>query len=269
LFEASGKLYAMLPYYAGSDRQSPTGIRFNSLHMHGFILSGSTWERLDMDIPDFWPLQQAQRMQNGNYVMSGINGNWQAAVAISNGEDVTSWKVITLPHAEGTAFTECNCITDGDKITVYVRNERPTDTLCITAGVTYSYDCGETWSEIRESDLCAVTSKICSGKLSTGEKYVITNSLKGANYSRGALTVALTGRGGDIFNRTWLIRDRSIPRELQAVYHESEANNGLSYPYAIEKDGLLYVSYSSARYGGNFNNIELCIIDINALNRGV
>lgn len=260
----NGKIYLFAPYFAGSDRQSPTGIRFLDLSMRVFVFNDGKWERLICDAPDFWPLQQPQRLKNGNYIIAGINGLWQASVALSNGDDLTSWEVVVPPYGENTAFTESNCVVDGDKITLFVRNERSTDADDVTAGVAYSYDFGKTWTEIAESNLPANTSKICAGKLQNGNTYVVGNSIKGANRRRDALTIAVAC--DDKFTRLFKIRDRAVPDSLTKPYDGITDQEAMSYPFAMEKDGKLYVVYSSFMTKGcNYNNIELCVIDLDKI----
>lgn len=265
IFPIEDELYLMLPYYAGSDGISHTGIRFRNLHMHGFKLnSAGGWDNLGFSLPDFWPLQQPIKMKNGNYIMAGINTMWSASVAISNGDDLTDWKVVNIPHY-GTSFTESNIIVEDNKITIYMRNENPYDVNTFTAGVSYSYDYGETWDIAQESDLHFYASKPAAGILSDGTKYLIGNSLKGAGRSRMALTIALENNG--VFDEQYIIRSSNVPENLKDTYNARASFNSqaTSYPSTFEKDGYLYVCYSSDMFGHNFNNIELAIIDLDDL----
>lgn len=267
IFEVEGKLYSMSPHYSGSTYGfNGSNIIFNNLSMHGFVLNpDQTWSKLDFELDDFWPLQQAVKMGNGSYIMGGIDGDWRAAVAISEGADMTKWKVVKIPYL-GTTFTESTVTVDDDKITIYMRNQLAYDSDNVTIGIAYSYDYGQTWTLGQESDLSANTSKPCVGTLSTGQKYLITNSVKGANGSRNTLTIALTESDSDIFTDLFVIRDMAIPEALKDVYFELELNTSLSYPYAIEHDNKLYVIYSSYMYAGtNLNNIELAVIDLNEI----
>lgn len=267
IFEANGKLYMMSPYYAGSSHGTvSSGCIFNNLKMHGFILNEQgTWDKLDFALPDFWPLQQAYKLNNGNYIMAGIDTEWRASVAISNGDDMTDWKVVKIPFLS-TNFTESNLIVEEDKITIFLRNEKAFNTNAITTGIAYSYDNGETWTLAQESNLSANTSKPCAGILGTGHKYLITNSVYGANTSRNQLTISIANPGSDKFSKMFLIRDMAIPNALKETYSEIDINPSLSYPYATEYNGKLYVIYSSWMHNGaNLNNIELAVIDINEL----
>jgi|GEM_PF-5594633 len=253
-----GKLFLFVPYFNGSDRQSPTGIRFKSLSMRVFLFENGTLNRIGSDTLNFWPLQQPEKTENG-FVMAGINGLWQAAVAISS--DLISWQVVVPPYKEGTAFTESNCFTCGNEVTLLVRNERATDKTNVTLGVAYSRDGGRTWSEIVESNMPGNTSKVCCCRLSSGKRYVITNSIRGANRSRSNLTLAVENNG--VFSDLYRIRGAEIPDSLKEAYAPLSSQEAASYPYAIEREGKLIVVYSTFMSKGcNYNNIELCVIDL-------
>ena len=100
--------------------------------------------------------------------MGGIDGDWRAAVAVSEGADMTKWKVVKIPYL-GTTFTESTVTVDNDKITIYMRNQLSYNSDNVTIGIAYSYDYGQTWTLAQESDLSANTSKPCVGTLSTGQ----------------------------------------------------------------------------------------------------
>ena len=264
IYPHNNELYLMLPYYGGSDGVSPTGIRFRNLELHGFKLnSNGSWENI-CKYDGFWPLQQPIKMKNGNYIMAGIDTLWRSAVAISNGDDMSSWKIITIPYI-GTGFTESNVVVEDDKISLYMRNENPYYNKRYVAGISYSYDFGESWTSAQESDLEFYSSKPCAGTLSDGTKYIIGNSLHGCETSRLALTIALSG--GDKFSDQYLIRGSEVPDSLKETYKDRSSlyYQATSYPSTFEKDGYLYVCYSSDMFGSNYNNIELAIIKLSNL----
>ena len=75
------------------------------------------------------------------------------------------------------------------------------------------------------------------------------------------MTIAVSRPGEELFSKVYCIRD--------AVHDgpgESHANCRLSYPYAVEYDGKLYVIYSNdGGRGGNRNSGELAIIPVTSL----
>ena len=78
---------------------------------------------------------------------------------------------------------------------------------------------------------------------------------------RSPLTIAVSRPGEKVFTRIYRIRD--------AVHDgpgESGPNHRLSYPYAVEHEGKLYVIYSNdGGRGGNRNSAELAIVPVDRL----
>jgi hypothetical protein len=114
---------------------------------------------------------------------------------------------------------------------------------------------------MRESNLPMAASKPYAGLLSTGQRYLICTTTADSGNRRSPLTIALSRPGEKLFSRIWRIRN--------AVHDgpgESHPNCRLSYPYAAEHEGKLYVIYSNdGARGGNRNSAELAIIPTEAL----
>jgi hypothetical protein len=116
-----------------------------------------------------------------------------------------------------------------------------------------------------------VTSKPYAGTLSSGEHYLIATTTADGGKRRSPLTIALTRPGETLFSRIYTIR---LANALN-VPGESHANAALSYPYAIEHEGKLYVGYSNN--GGNVgrvgegkqlwnnNSAEMAVVPVKAL----
>jgi len=104
-------------------------------------------------------------------------------------------------------------------------------------------------------------SKPYSGTLSTGQHYLICTTTADSGNRRSPLTIAVTRPGERLFSAVYGIRD--------AVHEgpgESHPNARLSYPYAVEHEGDLYVIYSNCGgRGGNRNSAELAIIPVESL----
>jgi hypothetical protein len=108
------------------------------------------------------------------------------------------------------------------------------------------------------------TSKPYCGYLSTGQRYLLGNSVRGGNYSREHLTIAVSRPGEKLLCRVWLIRDADIPEPLRDTYGYTDRQH-LAYPHAIEHNGRLYVAYSAGHRGANQNSAELAVIPVEAL----
>lgn len=126
-----------------------------------------------------------------------------------------------------------------------------------------SNDYGRTWTPSDESNLPMATSKPCSGVISNGQRYLICSTTADGGGRRTPLTIAVSKLGENTFSKLFVIR--------HAVFDEgageSHPNAALSYPYAIEYKGRLYVGYSNnGERNGNNNSAELAVIPVASLN---
>ena len=124
---------------------------------------------------------------------------------------------------------------------------------------------------MRPSNLPLATSKPIAGRLSNGQRYLIGSTSADGGKRRAPLTIAVTRPGENVFSRVFVIRHAEFP----AGPGESHARASLSYPYAIELEGMLYVGYSNN--GGNVgrvgegrelwnnNSAELAVIPLESL----
>ncbi len=229
---------------------------------HGTLIGGG-----------FWPMQEPQRMDDGNWIMSGISvgkGN-PATVAVSHGDDLLKWDLIVIPRADklGTMWGESSVILQGQHIVNIARyGDQP------QALVAESEDCGRTWTPSQTSNLPMATSKPYTGTLSTGQHYLIGTTTADSGGRRSPLTIAVTREGETLFRKIYAIRHAEFP----AGPGESHPHAALAYPYAVEHEGKLYVGYSNN--GGNLgrvgtgrqlwnnNSAELAIIPIERLSAG-
>lgn len=218
----------------------------------------------------FWPMQQPLKMGDGNWIMSGLragDGN-PAAVAISHEDDFTRWQLVVIPRssAVGKMWGESTVIVRGKSVLNICRYGAEAKALLAT-----SEDYGRTWTESRPSNLPMATSKPYSGTLSTGQHYLICSTTADGGGRRSPLTIAVTRPGETLFSKTYVIRHAIFP-DGPGESHEKAA---LSYPYAIEHDGHLFVGYSNN--GGNVgragtgrelwnnNSAELAVIPVKNL----
>ena len=259
--------------------------RMEKVHTRAYLLDERTgkWEPKGVVAEDgFWPLQEPQKMDDGNWLMAGVSvGNGYggsddpAAVAISRGDDLTQWVVVRIPKpedmemwGESTVIVErgASCRPANSDREKAVKKCTPR-IVCIAryrrpiALVAVSEDCGRTWTEIRESNLPMAASKPYAGVLSTGQRYLVCTTTSDAGNRRSPLTIAVSRPGEEVFSKIYRIRD--------AVHDgpgESTPTARLSYPYAAEYDGKLYVIYSNdGGRGGNRNSCELAIVPIGKL----
>ena len=237
---------------------------FQRTHTRAYSLNetSGTWEPHGMVIDGgFWPMQEPQKMADGNWIMAGIrvsSGFGQAgnlpAVAISRGDDFTRWDLVVIPAAPGLGqiWGESTVIVEGKRITNISRYGAKPLALVAT-----SDDYGRTWTPSTPSNLPMATSKPYAGILSTGQRYLVCTTTADTGGRRSPLTIAVSKPGESVFSKVFLIR-RSVFPEGPGV---SDPRADFSYPYAVEHEGKLYVGYTHKSHAAN----ELAVIPIRSL----
>jgi hypothetical protein len=124
---------------------------------------------------------------------------------------------------------------------------------------------------MRPGNLPMTTSKPSAGTLSTGQRYLVCTTTADSGKRRSPLTIAVSRPGEIVFSKVFVIRHAEFPDGTG----ESNKGAALSYPYAVEHDGKLYVGYSnsgdkSTRVGTgrelwNNNSAELAVIPVEKL----
>ena len=263
-----GALWAFMGAYTGT---------MEGIHTRAYLLDEktNTWEAKGSIIGDgFWPMQEPVRMDDGNWIMAGIavgvydaKGTHPAAVAISRGSDFTKWDFIRITPREGLAmWGESTVIVEGKTVTSISRYGAEPRALVAT-----SEDYGRTWTMMVPSNLPMATSKPIAGLLSTGQRYLVCSISGDGGSQRSPLTIAVSRPGESVFSKVYVIRHALFP-EGPGESHEKAS---LSYPYAIEHEGHLYVGYSNdggkvGRVGEgrelwNNNSAEMAVIPVAAL----
>ena len=243
--------------------------KMKRIHTRAYRLNEKTgkWEKHGVVVKDgFWPMNQPEKMADGNWIMPGFaagpysnKGIFHAAVAISHGNNLTKWDFVKIPVAKNVKamWGESAIFVDGKTIFNIARYGASPMAL-----VAKSEDFGRNWSPSTVSNLPMTTSKPAAGVLSTGQRYLVCTTAKGNGGKRTPLTIALSEPNENRFIKIFVIR-RS---RHDGKPGESADRLSLSYPYAMEHDGNLYVGYSNngGRHG-NLNSAELAVIPIKSL----
>ncbi len=244
--------------------------KYTALKTEAFTLdeaSGSpgTWVSRGIAATGFWPCDEPKRMSNGNWIMAGMDipdgPKWAwPAVAISHGDDLTQWDTVRLPLAEHLRdiWGESSVIVEPDEITVLVRAGWKHDSALVST----SQDLGQTWSPVQWTNLPMPCTKVYTGLLSTGQRYAVGTLVRDHGGKRYPLTIAVSRPGEKVFSKVFRIRDGVYPEGPG----ESVEGAALSYPYATEHDGNLYVVYSNdGGRGRNLNSAEMAVLPVTSL----
>lgn len=246
-------------------------------HTRAYVLGERTGQWLNKGVViegGFWPFQEPLKMNDGNWIMSGIrvdddvHGDSHPAVAISHGDDLTKWDLVLIPNDGelGSIWGESTVFIDGSRVVNVSRWN--TGRLALAS---ISEDFGRTWAPSHPTNLPMANSKPYTGTLSTGQHYLVcTTTAEGDERkdptgmaARHPLTIAVTRPGEMIFSKVFVIRHAIFPEGPG----ESHPDARQAYPYAVENNGKLYVGYSNGGgRRGNRNSAELAIIPVENLN---
>ena len=242
--------------------------RFQRTHTRAYTLNetSGSWEPHGVIIDGgFWPMQEPQKMADGNWIMAGIevsDGSQDGqthkanlpAVAISHGNDFTRWDLVVIPAAPdlGGIWGESTVIVEGKRILNISRYGAKSVALAAV-----SQDNGRTWTPSTPSNLPMTTSKPYAGILSTGQRYLVCTTTADTGGRRTPVTIAVSRPGESVFSKVFVIR-RSVFPEGPGV---SDPRADFSYPYAVEHDGKLFIGYTHKSHGAN----ELAVLPVESL----
>jgi hypothetical protein len=288
-----GKSWSDFMLIDSGTKEPPTGVGFGALLSHEETLwsfqgsfkknhkdglhtrvysleeSTGTWRWRGVIPEPFFPNQNPVRMDNGNWIMSGVfigEDGSPAAVAISEGENFERWSVTVIPKVEKSwAFGESAVLINGSNIMNIARYNQDPGQVALVA---FSEDYGHTWTRSTPSNLPMTGTMPESGTLSTGHNYLIATTagdsarIKKRFWDRTPLTIALTRPGEWTFSKVFVIRHA----ESDTGPGESHPEGRLHYPGSLEHNGKLYVAYSNGGgRSGNYNSIELAVIPLDSL----
>ena len=259
-----GRLWAFQGAYTGIMQGVHTRAYLLDEHSQRWLPKGTVIEA------GFWPMQEPQKMDDGNWIMAGlqVGGQNPAAVAISRGEDFTRWDVVSIPPGPSVKkmWGESAILVQGREVTSISRYGERAQAL-----VARSLDYGRTWEPMQPSNLPMTTSKPSAGILSNGQRYLVCTTTADSGQRRAPLTLAVSRPGEKEFSKVFVIRHAV----MEGTEAESHPKTALSYPYAMERGGNLYVGYSNT--GGNVgrvgtgrelwnnNSAELAVIPVRSL----
>ena len=213
----------------------------------------------------FWPMQAPVRMGDGNWIMGGLRcakglegvRENRPAVAVSDGDDLTKWTLIVVEEGPiSRCWGEATVDVSGPFVTLTSRpgwKAAPAVALVAT-----SADYGRRWTPLRPTNLPMATAKPFTGRLSDGRRYAVNSMTADGGAARDSMVIALSRPGEWAYSTAWLVRTAGMAADGKP--------RKFCYPYAVERDGKLYLGYSdSGGRGGNFNSAELAVIPLASL----
>ncbi|MDR2440486.1 MAG: exo-alpha-sialidase [Planctomycetaceae bacterium] len=235
LLSSGNKLWSFVGRYNNGSK--------NSLGMELFRLSenGKNFEPFsgELVLERFIPFVQPQLLSNGNWIIGGHTEKVRhAAVAISEGNDLTKWKEVKIETPACSDYPETALLLQDQNVLAVVRGCPSQRAL-----IALSTDFGETFPPLTESNLPMSQSKPFGGTLSTGQHYLIYN----ANPSRNTLVIAVTKPNELIpLRKVFKVIEglsASMQQEFEKIGEKSKIN-AWAYPEAVEKNGILYIVFS-------------------------
>jgi hypothetical protein len=215
----------------------------NSLGMELFRLSenGNKFEPFSgkLILERFIPFVLPQHLANGNWIIGGHTEKVRhAAVAISQGNDLTKWKEVKIETPACSDYPETALLLQNQHVLAVVRGCPSQQAL-----IALSNDFGETFPPLIESNLPMARSKPFGRTLSTGQHYLIYN----AKPSRNTLVIAVT-KPNELFPLRKVFKViEGLPVSMQQEFEkigEKSKTNAWAYPEAVEKNGILYIVFS-------------------------
>ena len=185
--------------------------------------------------------------------------SWKAMGIV--GDDLTHWEVFK-PDTHGEIFTEAAAWVNGNRVLMVMRNQSALTDGKYNAAVALSTDGGRTFGECELSNLPMATTKPFCGTLSDGRIYMVFNeSIPEHPHNRDRMLLGIGSRGGFTLSKLYVVDEGCFD-------NQSKRRCSLSYPYAKEIDGKLYITYSYESMpttGRNHKDAMLAVIDIKEL----
>jgi hypothetical protein len=202
--------------------------KFGKVRTLAFLLdeTSDTWEpKGEVVGAGFWALQKPMKLPDGNWLMSGarIGKPHPAAVAISHGDDLLKWDLVVIPEAPGKMWGESSVIRDGDRLLNIARYGAEAVALAAV-----STDGGRTWTPSSPSNLPMTTSRPYTGRLSSGQPYLVCTTTADSGTKRNPLTIAVGAPNTATFSRVFKVDD----------------DGSMMYPGCDEHEGWLYIGYT-------------------------
>ncbi len=250
-------LYAMIPVV--KFEKSPWTIK---CELSTYNFETEEWEYQGVCCAGFWPTSKPVKLDTGDWIVAGPVLS-KSGRAKTQGDDFTKWRVYSNAMGENNyKFSESGMAVNGNMVVIIGRNDTvaSVDSLGVDTeegryelAVCVSYDYGDSFTKMDLSGVYSSPSKAMCGTLSNGRFYMIWNMDTTNIHSRRRLLLGI----GDVDSGS-----------IDTLYVLDNYDGGISYPYATEANGYLYIVYSQSianRVNGNQNDLILVKLPISAL----
>jgi len=224
-----GRLYMLMNTMVGADL-------IHSLELYIYNESSEKFDFLWSKPIPFKLNTNVVHLDNGKLMLPGRIAeldkfpNTPAVLISDSGHIDADWRLVyiqpngDMPDGSALVHPEISAICDGCDITMFCRDDKRRVPL-----VYYSHDYGESWSKAHSHDIPFSNSKIYSGRLSDGRRYVIGNLYPG----RSKLALFTGDADKRTFNKGYIIHDG----------RDEKLGYGLKwhYPAVTEDNGRLYI----------------------------
>ena len=244
LHSHGGRLYAYVARWAGGMQSDGRWHPLPSLRAVQLLWdpASRSWAETGVVIPKLLTMHGPQQLRDGGWIIAGEYGFETPAVAICPDDRFAEWWTTPITAPQGLKFPEPTIIVEEDRLVAIIRHEFALGPPQTKALVAESFDHGRTWTTARPANFPMVPSKPFGGILSTDQRYLVSN-YPDVTSRRGCLTIAVSRPGERAFSMLRTIRQGTPPVRLAGLCKEPQ----WSYPYAIEHDGSLYVTYSISK----------------------
>lgn len=252
IFVQDGRLTALAAYVEGTPRDLPAGdLKWAATKLMRFVWKGGEWKPLGVYVDDCVS-NYPPRMLDGRWFMTCRDSYRRTSIAWAAPADNLDWHIERLPGSTGEHYSEPTWYeaTDG---TVHLILRDATKSKRLLRSV--SRDRGRTWPKPRKTNYPDATSKIFTGVLSNGWRYLINNpNTKG----RDPLAISFSETGW-AFSRPVALRKNAPDMRLP---EEGKGNRSFQYPHAMERDGSLWVIYSTNKEDIEVSEFKLADFDL-------
>lgn len=244
LHSVGGRLFAYASRWLGGPQADHGWHPLPSMRAVQFLYDPAThsWAETGVTIPRFLLMQGPQKLKDGSWLIAGEFGFNAPAVAICEDDSFREWKTYPITTARSLRFPEPTVIVAPDRLVAIIRNANVMGPPQEVALVSESFDNGRSWREAQLSNLPMVDSKPFGGILSTGQFYLVFN-YPDPRSRRGNLVVGVGNPGA-----MQLSMLRTVRHGIPPVRYVGECKEPQwSYPYAVEHEGALYITYSVSK----------------------